>query len=78
MAFTTLNLSGSEKRVEEPFTAQTSVVVDHNFGKTPGAVTFVDGATNEVSIPGHVIHNNLNRTTVTFGSPKSGKLVLLG
>jgi len=59
--------------LDTPFTAQTSILVTHNFGKYP-AVNIID-STGAVVIPLGITHASLNAFTTTFSAPTTGNII---
>jgi len=55
------------------FTAQTSIVVTHNFGKYP-VVNVIDN-TGAVVVPLTITHGSLNAFTVTFSAATTGNII---
>lgn len=65
------------RRIETPFTSQTSVTVTHNLGKYP-IVQVVD-TLGAVLIPVDIVTNptTKNSTVVTFDPASSGFIIIL-
>ena len=55
------------------FTAQTSIVVTHNFGKYP-VVNAIDN-TGAVVVPLTITHSSVNAFTVTFSAATTGNII---
>lgn len=60
--------------INESFTAQTSITVNHNFGAYP-QVNVIDDE-NIIIIPLSITHDSVNAVTVTFSDPTSGIVVV--
>jgi len=61
--------------MQVPFTNQTSVTVNHNFGHYP-LCQCLDSNGN-IFQPMTVMNNSINEMTFTFESAKSGTIILL-
>jgi len=71
--FNFVNADAQDKNLVVPFTNQTSVVIDHNFGKYPSVeVMDTTGETIEVEI----IQNSVNRCSVNLNMATSGTIIL--
>jgi len=63
----------SSMYVAQAFTAQTTIVVTHNFGKYP-VVNVIDN-TGAVVVPLTITHSSLNAFTVTFSAATTGSII---
>lgn len=70
---TTVNGIVQDVNVVHPFTASSSVTVNHNLNKMP-SVTIIDSANDEVE--GQVTHSSVNSLTVNFSSSFTGTIIL--
>lgn len=71
--FNFVDASGNDLNMEVPFTNQTQVVIDHNFGKQP-SVTVTDDTGEEIGV--EVIHNTINQCTINMSTALSGNIIL--
>lgn len=62
---------GSGARFEQSFTTTSVVVVNHFLGYDPHVSVIVGGE----SIDTDIVYGSVNQVTVTFASPRSGKVV---
>lgn len=61
--------------VEQPFTSQTSVLVNHNLGRRP--LVQVRDTASAMMIPKNVIHSSANSFVVLFSIPTTGTIMYL-
>lgn len=63
----------------EDFTSQTSFAVNHNIGTTDVSVTVVDNSSPpEEIMPDSVVRTNANTITITFNTPTTGRVTVIG
>lgn len=63
------------RRIETPFTLQTTVNITHNFAAYP-IVQLID-ATGAVFYPENVVNNTVNDLTITMSSATTGTAILI-
>lgn len=68
--------TGLAKQYTQGFTAQTSVVVNHNLGKYP--IVQVIDASGYWFLPGDIQHTSVNSFTMSFASSTTGTIVYIG
>ena len=76
MAFSTLVMSGSVRRMDVPVPNVSSITITHNFSKDP-EVVFKDGVLKKAIVPDDVTYVDANTITVTFDTNRTGSLILL-